>query len=334
MHPHVAALFARPHGLALRREVVRAGLAAHTVDELVRHGRWVAVRRGVYTTADRWAALDEWTGRPLAQAWAASLNMSQPHVLSHESAALAHGMAILRPPAWTAHITRFGVQGTRLRHGVCHHLAPFEPDQIVDVAGIPTLDPARTALDIARHHGMGLGAMRYAVVACDAALRVGATRRDLERALRAMRSWAHVTVAREAVALADAGAESPAESLARLLVGDLGLGPVETQFGLRDGRRTAYADLRIGRHLVEVDGRVKYERDGHPSLAVVWEEKRREDWFRGYRLGMSRVGWEDLVPSAWEATSRRLYAEVAATHERYGTDVSDLAAYRVARRVA
>ena len=42
----------------------------------------------------------------------------------------------------------------------------------------------------------------------------------------------------------------------RVMLGELGLGKIETQYLVTDGYRTAYADARIGRHLFEFDGRV------------------------------------------------------------------------------
>ncbi|QIG45599.1 hypothetical protein G5V58_25215 [Nocardioides anomalus] len=203
MKADVSALMRSQRGLVLRRQVLDAGVDEDAVRDLIRRGTWVAVRRGVYATAEHWASLDEHRGRPLARAWAASLNMSMPHVLSHESAALAHGLPILRPRRELVHVTRFGVQGCRTRHGVSHHLAPFRDDQIVEIEGVPTFDLARTAVDIARSHGSD--GLAYGVVACDSALRAGATKQQLEAAVAPMRSWPGVTVAREAVDFADGG---------------------------------------------------------------------------------------------------------------------------------
>lgn len=332
MRNKVSALMATQRGLVRRRQVLEAGGTEDEIDRLVRSGEWVVVRRGVYATALLWESLDEFQGRPLLEAWAASLNMKQPHVLSHESAALAHRMQILRPRLWLVHVTRFGVQGCRKRHGVCHHLAPFEAHQIVDVKGVPTFDMARTAVDIARSHGQRDG-LRYGLVACDSAMRAGVTRAELEAALAPMKSWPGVTVARRSVDLAVPDTDSAAESLGRLLALSLGLGEVHTQFGLTDGRRRAWADLRIGRHLIEIDGRWKYVKADQGGLAdrdpaeVLWDEKQRQDWLCGFKLGMSRVVWDDLMPPRWKATQERVTREVNDTHSRFGSDITDLAPY-------
>jgi len=328
----VAAHMSNQRGLVLRRQVLAAGGTEQQVAGLVRSGDWVVVRRGVYTSRALWESLDEYQGRPRLRAWAASLNMDQPHVLSHESSALAHRMQILRPNPWLVHVTRFGVQGCRKRHGVCHHLAPFTPDQIVEIEGVPTFDMARTAVDIARSHGQRDG-LRYGLVACDSAMRAGTTRAELEAAVAPMVNWPNVTVARQAVDLAIPDSDSAAESLGRLLLITLGHDDIKAQFGLTDGGRRVWVDLRVGRHLVEIDGKVKYrpveaggvsERDPYEAL---WDEKLRQDWLADFRLGMTRLVWDDLMPRRWRATQDRVARDIAATNARYGRDITDLAPY-------
>ncbi|WP_193612052.1 hypothetical protein [Nocardioides lijunqiniae] len=279
-------------------------------------------------TAVLWESLDVHVGRPLLRARAASRNMLVPHVMSHDSAALAHGLPILAAAPELVHITRFGVVGSRTKHGVKHHRAPHRPEELVEIDGIWTLDRARTAVDIAREHGL-----RHGLAACDSALRLGVSRADLWEAVAPMTCWPYVTLAREAVGLADHRADNVAESLTRLLVLELGVGPVEPQFGLRDGSRVAWCDVRVGRHVVEFDGRLKYRPATLGGVATVdpelvrWREKRRQDWICGFQLGMSRITWADVQPDRWEATKRRVLREYDATRARYGTSIADLAPY-------
>jgi len=49
---------------------------------------------------------------------------------------------------------------------------------------------------------------------------------------------------------------------------------------------------------------------------------------------MSRIVWDDLWGLRRERTKIRLRREYAATVARYGTDISDLAPYRVHRRAS
>jgi hypothetical protein len=122
-----------------------------------------------------------------------------------------------------------------------------------------------------------------------------------------------------------------------LLLEEIGIGPIETQFELRDHTGWARCDMRVGRHLVECDGRKKYlpvERDGLAAVdpdRVVWEEKQRQDWVTGFRLGMSRLVWADYWGRRRELPKERIAREYAATCAAYGTDISDLSAYIVRR---
>lgn len=153
-----------------------------------------------------------------------------------------------------------------------------------------------------------------------------------------MRSWPGVTVSRDVADLADEGAENPAESLARELVIELGHGRPQTQFGLGDGRRTVWCDLRRGRHLFEVDGWLKYrpiELGGVATLtpeAVLRKEKERQDFLSGFKLGVSRLTWDDFWGQARERARRRLQREYADTCRRFGESIEDLTPFLVHSR--
>ena len=149
--------------------------------------------------------------------------------------------------------------------------------------------------------------------------------------------WPQVTVVRACIDRSDPGAESVGETLGRLLLDEIGLGPVQTQFELRDESGWARCDMRVGRHLFEFDGKIKYRRRDRGGLAlvdpeqVVWEEKQRQDWVCGFRLGMSRLVWADYWGRARERAKERILREYAATTAAYGTDISDLSRFIVAR---
>ena len=124
-----------------------------------------------------------------------------------------------------------------------------------------------------------------------------------------------------------------------MLLREIGLGPIQTQFELRDHTGWARCDMRVGRHLVEFDGFKKYLRQERGGLAVVdpdevvWQEKQREDWLRGYRLGMSRLVWADYWGARRELAKERVRREYEATCAAYGTDISDLG-HLIVRRSA
>jgi hypothetical protein len=324
-HPDLSAILARQRGLITRRQALDLGMSGPHIDGLVRTGQWVLVRRGVYTPGHRWRALDLHDGRARARARAAYLQMRAAAVLSHESAARELGLAILTPDEDIIHVTRHGARGNGVEHGVKHHRAPYSASQVIVVEGVPVLDAARTSVDIAREHGYVHG-----VVACDSARQLGVDLASLWEAAAPMVCWPEVTVVRAAIQDSDPGAESVNESLGRILVNELGLGPVQTQFEIVDGSRHARCDMRIGRHLVECDGFAKYlsvEQGGlanEDAVRVVWREKQREDWLRGHRLGMSRLIWADYWGPRRELAKERLRREYDATCAAYGTDISDL----------
>lgn len=333
MYAETRALMAQQHGLITRRQAVMVGLAASTVDELVRRGTWRAVRRGAYVESAVWDSLDDRTARPLLVARAVTLTAAKPHVWSHETAGLALGLALLEATRPLTHVTRSDVRGDRTTSGVKHHGATYDEAEVDEVDGMRVMDMARSAVDVAREHGFAHG-----LVACDSALAHGVTRVELTAALERMRSWPGTVAARAAVEVADPDVDSPGESLTRGLVIRAGEPVVETQFGLRRGGRTVWCDMRVRRHVIEFDGRVKYRalQDGgvatKPLAEVVWEEKKRQDFVQSFRLGMSRVTWEQAQPDRWRSTGARVLAEIAETDHLFGSDTGDLAPYVVAKR--
>lgn len=317
MRPELAARAARQGGVVTRGDALECGYDEAEVRRLTRpDAEWHVVRRGAYVPADSWSGWTE-DERYVALVRASLLHAAPDALASHQSAAALHGMPLR--PRWRGevHLTRPGVQGTRRQSGSTVHPAsvPEQDDVLVD--GFRTTSLARTALDVARGRGHEDG-----VIASDAALRLGATHADLDRILTSMWSWPGVKAARAAVADADGGSAGIGESLTRLVVAGLGFGVPETQYKITDGFRTAYADLRLGWHLFEFDGRVKYVGREHGGLAsvsveqVVWDEKQREDWLRSLGYGISRVVWADLYGAALQRTRVRLIREVEATLAR------------------
>ena len=165
----------------------------------------------------------------------------------------------------------------------------------------------------------GSTASRAGVVACDGALRRGVTRAELEEQLEGMWCWPGIT-GRARRSCTPIRVPSPSGSpCARILLDELGLGPVETQFAVRLPTGTVWCDMRIGCHVFEFDGRVKYRRPeeggvaDRPADEVVWDEKKRERLICAEGLGVSRIIWEDLWGAARERAKARLPAEYRLT---------------------
>lgn len=319
MDPRVIAAFGTHGGALSRSQVLDLGVSPGEIRRLLRNGRWIRIRRGVYTTAEIWDPLDEYVGRPRLRARAAILQMRRGWVLSHDSAAHEHGLPILTPREPFVHVTRPGFTNAWTENGVKHHLARFDDQQRVVVNGYPALDLARTAVDIARERGEKDG-----FVACDGAMRKGVTRAQLKVAVDPMENWPGSRAARTCVDLADPDAESVHESLARQLVYEAGIGTPDTQFPVRTAEGIKWCDIRIGNHVVEADGKIKVipvAQGGvatKPANEVLWDERKRERLVRDRGLVVTRVYWEDYWSGRRADAIRRLQADHAESIKMYG----------------
>jgi hypothetical protein len=334
MNTRVIAIMSAQHGLITRRQAVEAGMAADQIDRLVRRKLWTVVRKGVYAETTYVDSLTRVRDQRLLFDRAASMRIRSSHIHSHHSSAYLLDLDVLheRPVART-HVTRPGIVGSHHRHGVTHHRAPYDEVQVVERDGLRCFGPARTACDISRDQGYLAGR-----VAAESALRTGTAKTELESIAKGMTSWPYVTVVNDVNTSASPETDSAGETLSAELVASLGFGVPALQFGLTAEGRTAWCDLRLGRHVFEFDGRVKYLRVDEGGFAsesadeVVWFEKKRQDWVCGFKLGMSRLVWEDAFTIViggiqLERAQARLRREYLDTCQRFGTDVSDLASY-------
>ncbi len=320
LRPRLAGTAERQWGLFTRQQALTAGYSEDEIRARLggRTPGWRAVRRGVYVTAARVENASE-------HAWlwwrdvAAHLAMNHTHALSHDSAARGLGVPLLDPRTRLSHVTRAGVGGSRTQHGVKHHLGRELPARVILVEGLPLTGRARTALDLAREHGFSAG-----VVAMDHVLRGGTTLREFELELARMTSWPYVKTSRAALAFADPGAESVGESLTRVLLAELGWEEVETQFPVPVAGGVRWCDVRVGRHLVEFDGAVKYRGVDDGGFAVgdpgevAFRDRQRDTDIGQLGLGISHLTWRDLFSGRARAKAR-LKREEALTRERYGT---------------
>jgi hypothetical protein len=322
MRPELAAIAAQQGGLVTRRQAVHADYRERELRTLTAtHGVWVTVRRGVYVARSQWEGLDE-TGQWTLRDRAAHLAMVKPHAMSHDSAARLLGLETLHAKMPLSHILRPGVGGSRTEHGVKHHLSRVSPRELETVDGIKVTGLARTALDIGREHGFEAGA-----VAVDGALRRGVTRKQFVDELEIMENWPGISSSRGAVDVGDAGAETVGETMARLLVLELGIGRPSTQFAVRIASGEAWCDLRVGCHVFEFDGRIKYRRTENGGVAdrpvedVLWDERRRQQEICALGLGMSRIIWAEFYEPARSKARKRLLEEYAVTRRRFGEEL-------------
>lgn len=290
------------------------------------------VRRGVYTTAELWESWDSYRERPLARVRAAHLTVVVPHHFSHDSAALVQRLPLLQPQDSGVHLTRLDLRAATTKAGVRHHGAQYDERRALVVEGLPVLDIPRTVVDLTREHGYRAG-----LVAADGAMQLGVSRAELAAAASEMAGWPFSLTVNAVVEDADPGAESVIETLARELVLEAGLAPVETQFPVRTASGTAWADLRVGRQLIEADGRIKSKPIEDGGLAdrdleqLLWDERRRQREVCAEGFGMMRLTYADHFGAARERAIARLLAEYAVTEQRFGTELTPLQAEFAAR---
>jgi hypothetical protein len=217
-------------------------------------------------------------------------------VISHLSAAVIHGLALIAPSLSRVQVTRSEVPGGKARSALEIHAAPLPAGDVTVIDGVPVTSLARTVADLSRSLGF-----EQAVVTGDSALRVGLDRQELLRCLERMRRWPGVVQARRVAAFVDARSESVGESRSRVSFLRTGVEPPVPQYNVldRNGRIVGRADFAWQAYstLGEFDGRAKYGRllkPGEGVAAAVYREKLREDALRSLGWQVVRWTWGDL----------------------------------------
>jgi len=280
--------------LLLRRDAVVAGWSDDELNRLVRSGQLSRLRRGAYVDQVLPPRAED-VHRLLVQATLAGLR--RPAVVSHQSAAVLHGLPLWDVPLDRVHITRRPRAWNDTSAVLCCHVARLRDDEVVEVGGLAVTHPVRTALDLARslpHEA--------AVVTLDAALhRALLTHATLRARLFDIAGAPGSRSAARAVAAADGRSESVGESRSRVILHRWKLAPsvlqyeVDSAHGALLGRADfAWEDHRL---LGEFDGRIKYGRllrPGQDAGDAVFAEKRREDAMRDEDWNVVRWVWSDL----------------------------------------
>lgn len=307
--PQLLGVAAAHGGVFSTAEAGDAGLDRYEVCRLQRRGVIHRLRRGYYVARSVYDAAGT-RGRTELEATALARAVGRDAVLSHETAAILHGLAVLDratavslgdPDAGEGspallHLTRPTLRSSRTEAGVHHHDAELPATDVVTLGRLSVTSLARTALDVSRG-----STFRQAVVALDSAYRLGATVEQVSDVLQRCRSWPGARVASLAVASADPASGSPGESLLRVLFAEQGLPAPATQVPFRDDEGLiGVADFYFEEHSTvgEFDGLVKYgargDMDSEQMRAALVKEKLREDRFRGAGLEVVRTTWPDL----------------------------------------
>lgn len=266
----------------------RQGFSRNELQRRLRTNQLRRIRRGVFTTLtplSRDAAHIE-----MIQATLPLLSVDA--VVSHQSAAVIHGLPLRSEPLNQVHVTRLAGSHGRSQGCLVIHRAELLPDELTTIDGIPVTSLARTASDLARASGYEWG-----VIAMDAALRLGATREELATSVEFCNRMWGIRRARSALEFADGRSESPLESISRIQFSRMGIPMPELQFEIRtpNGTFVARGDFgwRAERLVGEADGKVKYGdllRPGQTAADAVMAEKSREQSIRNQGYWVVRWG--------------------------------------------
>ncbi len=275
------------HGMFTRHNALASGHTDRDLRDWVQAGKARRLRRGVFALGP---APPHGSERLSEEARAVACRHGGHLALSHHAALAMHGIGLYDVPWGQVYAVRLsggGGSGPGLRVVRPRMLPPTTTvDEVLTVAAEVAV------VQVACTFGL-----RPGLVAADSALDRGlVSRKTLVAEAQRAGQVAGIGTARLVVARSCTGAESPGESLLRLIVEDLGYA-VELQFPLvAEGAREpfAYADLRIAgaRCLLEFDGAIKY--GGANGREALIAEKTREDRIRRLGWQMERVVWGDL----------------------------------------
>lgn len=291
----LAAVTARTAGVFSRADARAAGYSAAEVRGMLRSGRWVALRRGVYAEKSVLDDANKDSARHHALAMAGLLlALGCDAVAAGTSAAEIWGLSSLHPPdPELVVVTAQSVRNKR-RDGYVLRSGYLPASHRSVRHRVPLTSVARTVIDLARTQPF-----REAVVLADSALhqrRVSLS--QLHVMLDECSQWPAISKARLVVDLADPNAESVLESVSRVAMREQNLPRPKTQVQIGDEKRGPIArvdflwdDVKV---IGEADGLGKYEPDGRRTTReIVRAEKRREERLTDLGFEIVRWGLED-----------------------------------------
>ncbi|MGI9006513.1 MAG: DUF559 domain-containing protein [Streptosporangiaceae bacterium] len=288
-------------GVLTAAELRGAGLARDEIRALVRRGLLISVCNGVLAPAAAVGRAEESGHERLLAATAAVLLAGPEAVVSHEDAAVVHGLALLvRPAPEVVSITRPAAisRGRRLRPGVRSHTAALPKNHVGLKDGIPVTSVERTVVDLARTLSFAA-----AVVTADSALygrRTTASRLDWVPGDCA--GWPGTRRAEQVLDFSNGLAESPLESISRVAFRDGGLPPPALQAWIAGDRGTiGRADFlwKEQRTIAEADGAMKY---ADPERAR--RQLRRDTELRRAGYEVVRFTWGDITARPGEVIAQ------------------------------
>lgn len=283
-------------GLIRRDTTLRLGINDDAVTAAVRRGELIRLAPGVCAVpADTSSAEDsaDRIYRLRSIAVATSARDRNGSVLSHDSAAAVHALALLHPEREVVHLTKTEKVGG-FGHGLrTVHAGPVASDEIVDIDGVRVTSLERTAVDLAMS-----GDFAQALVVFDRALAAAADAGTMARLIQSRRRWRGAGIARRAFTHADGASESVGESWSRAQMIEAGFPMPRLQHTFQTDVGPARTDFDWDGILVgEFDGLQKYGRllrAGETPRDALIREKRREDALRAQGIMVIRWTWGTL----------------------------------------
>jgi hypothetical protein len=292
MNPKLSVRTAARQGWFTRADAMEAGYSDSEFRRRLRAGQWRRLSRDVYVEPAAWPTGEhpwERSSRLHRLMTRAVMGRMGPDVLvSHQSAAVLHGLPIWGLDLTKVHVTRM-VGRPRSDGTVIVHRSRIGADEITEVEGLRVVTPARAVAEASCVSSYEVG-----VVLADAALHLQlVTQDELAATADRHRYRSGSPAARSAARFADGLSESVGESRLRVLMANHHLPAPTLQAEIRDedGRLIGRVDFLLSdRLIVEFDGAQKYGGAANVVLAEKWREDRLRA--RGYRV--VRTSWADL----------------------------------------
>lgn len=312
-------------GFITRPEILDCGYDDRMIRDSRRSGYLVSIGPGLYAFGAAYRNLPA-DQQHLVRCRAVLHRHNGSVVLSHQSAALAHGAAVWGTDLSLVNITRLNGGRGRQEAGVFHHMGQVDESQIEEVNGLLVVKAPRAIWETACTSSIESG-----LVTVDSALHQEIVEIDeLKERAAHFECWPGSRAGRLTFRLADGRAESPGESRCRYLFWRYGIPEPELQYVVRtaDGRVIARTDFGWPTfcHIGEFDGLVKYSGAfGISGTHALTDEKAREDEIRGENLGVSRVVWRQLNPPNAALTAQRIQGDLERSRRLYARNRTTIA---------
>jgi Transcriptional regulator, AbiEi antitoxin/Protein of unknown function (DUF559) len=288
-----------------------SGVSPAHLRRLVRQGKLLPLRRGVYARASVAAAATHDSSREHALRVAAALAVTRSGaVASHQSAAVIHGVDLFgRRPSDVVSLTR--PPANRASHSgwsdIRVHTAQIAAEHVARLHGVPVTSAARTVIDLARALPF-----RDGVVVADSALHTGKTTKpELQAVVAHCVGWPGIKSARHVVEFSDSLSESVLESITRVALHEHGLPPPALQVKVGSSRFVGRVDFLWAEYatILEADGALKYADTRRAIDQLERDELLREAGFQVVHCTWNRILHEpEVVIAAIRQAFRRAAA--------------------------